>query len=145
MSKGQCLAEVLSTMTKKGESVLAPKPDPDHVKRVVAAVRGLAERRQQSSGCLLSALSDLAKQKYIYSESDGFKKIRVQRLNMVLQFDSAGSKRGTALTSFVGRSDFNLLAMKDSTPGLINNAFQFWLLLINSHQFVGTSRSGLFF
>ena len=66
MSKGQCLAEVLSTMAKKGESVLAPKPDPDHVKRVVAAVRGLAERRQQSSGCLLSALSDLAKQKYIY-------------------------------------------------------------------------------
>ena len=60
MTKSACVSRVLEPMVKKGESVLAPE---DAAVRVVAVVKELEERNNQTSDCLLSALSDLAKHK----------------------------------------------------------------------------------
>ena len=110
MSKEDCIQEICRTLSKKGENILTPA---DGVKAVPMII-GLENRRIRHSSCLLTMLADIAKHNFFYSSMDGYRKIKLQNLAVVCQYDT--TKNLKTLHSFIGLKYFNVLSLKDNSP-----------------------------
>ena len=110
MPNQDCLKEITANMSKKGENVLIPD---DGVKTVPIVV-GLENRPVLQSSCLLTTLSEIAKHGVFYSEEDGYRRMKLQNLALICQYDSTKNLR--TLHSFLGIQYFNILSLKDNSP-----------------------------
>ena len=111
MKKSLCLDKIVEQLERKGETYMQP---PDK-KQLVAIIRHLESRVVSDDGNLLTMLSDLSKNKTIYTKDNRRKKIR----NVAIIGQIIKSKGMELLSSFHEVNYFNIVAAKGCTPNAI--------------------------
>ena len=113
MTKEACLNRVLEMMEPKGEHNLRPKDGA----KMLWVVDGLDTRSVALEDCLLTMLSDVAKNMTIFNRAAGFRRKHFTNIQLLGQIDLASGMG--VLRDFKGINNFIVVASKDTSASAV--------------------------